>query len=202
MGSRSVFLLMEKMYSTMNLYLKLHIYFKVIFLQNKYFYTADQYWGVSKIFHTFWLSVTVNLIFRTVELENFMISCRDKLYHGTVSNKINFIFLIILFDKMFYSGSLPSPGIESEIERMTDLKKVCNNTLLNWIKKVSVAYGSSSVSDMASSNDAVTNGVDDKIDNNTWCKFMETIIEGVCCREIPEIYKSSYSDTLCTFARL
>ena len=42
----------------------------------------------------------MNLIFRTVRLKNFMTSCRDKLYQHTISNKINFNFLIILFGKM------------------------------------------------------------------------------------------------------
>ena len=36
----------------------------------------------------------MNPIFCTVKLENFMMSCRDKLYHRTISNKIKFNFLI------------------------------------------------------------------------------------------------------------
>ena len=56
-------------------------------------------------------------------LENLMTSCRDKLYHHTISNKIKFNFLIILFGKMSSSKSLPSSDTESEIERMTDFEK-------------------------------------------------------------------------------
>ena len=57
-------------------------------------YTAYHYWRkVSKIFHTFWLHLRlpaiINLIFCTVRLENFMTSCRDKLYHHHASIKIN-----------------------------------------------------------------------------------------------------------------
>ena len=92
----------EEMYNTMNL-LSVHIYSKIIFLLNKYTYTAHQYWGkVSKIFYTFplylRLPAIMNLIFCTVRLEKFVTSCRDRLYHHTVSNKIKFNFLIILFD--------------------------------------------------------------------------------------------------------
>ena len=99
-----------------------------MFLQNKYSYTAHKYWGkVSKIFHIFCLYLRLpaimNLISRTVRLENFMTSCRDKLYHHTISNKIKFNFLIILFAKMSSSKSLPSPGTESGIEKITDLEK-------------------------------------------------------------------------------
>ena len=65
----------------------------------------------------------MNLIFRTVRLENFMTSCRDKLYHHAISNKIKFNFLIILFAKMSSSKSLPSSGTDSEIEKMTDFEK-------------------------------------------------------------------------------
>ena len=87
----------------MNLYYK-YISSKIIFLQNKCTYTAYQYWGkASKIFHTFcvylWLPSIMNLISCTVRLENFMTSCRDKLYHLAISNKIKFSFLIILFGK-------------------------------------------------------------------------------------------------------
>ena len=65
-------------------------------------------------------SVIMNLIFRTVWLENLMTSCREKLYHHTISNKIKSNFLIILFGKMSSSKSLPSSSTESKIERMTD----------------------------------------------------------------------------------
>ena len=44
------------------------------------------------------------------------------------------------------------------------------------------------MSDLASSNDVATNGVNGRIGNKTWCKCecrapMETSIEGVCCLE-------------------
>ena len=99
--------------------------------------TAHQYWGkVSKIFDTFYLYLQllaiINLMIPTLRLKNFMTSCRDKLYHHTISNRIKFNFLIILFDKMFSSKSLPSSGTESKIERMTDFKNLtCKHTLLN-----------------------------------------------------------------------
>ena len=66
----------------------------------------------------------MNLIFRNVRSENLMAS-RDKLYHYTISNKIKFNFLIILFSKMSFRESLSSFGIESEIERMADFEKLC-----------------------------------------------------------------------------
>ena len=67
------------------------------------------------------LPAIMNLIFRTLEFENLMTSCGDKLYHHTISNKIKFNFLIILFVKMSSSKSLPSSGTESEIKKITDL---------------------------------------------------------------------------------
>ena len=68
------------------------------------------------------LAILLRTYFMDAPLENFMI-CRDKLYHHTISNKIKFNFLIILFGKMSSSKSLPSSGTESEIERMTDFEK-------------------------------------------------------------------------------
>ena len=104
------------------------MYSKIIFLQNQYTYTAHQYWKkVSKIFHTFCLYLRLpaimNLIFHTVRLENLMMSCRDKLYHRTISDKVKFNFLIILFVKMSSSKSLPSSGTESAVEKITDFEK-------------------------------------------------------------------------------
>ena len=64
----------------------------------------------------------MNLIFYTVRLENFMMSCKDKHYHDTISNKIKFNFLNILFRKMASSKSMPSSGTESEIKRMTNFE--------------------------------------------------------------------------------
>ena len=91
----------------------------------------------------------MNLILRTVRLENFMTSCRDKLYHHAISNKIKFNFLIILFGKMSSSKSLPSSSTETE-------------------SKVAVAYGRNFVSDLASNNDVTTNGVNGRIGYKTW----------------------------------
>ena len=104
-----------------------HLFQNHLFTKEIYF-TTHQYWRkVSKIFNTFCLyfrlQAIMNLIFRTVRSENLMTSCRDKLYHHTISNKIKFNFLIILFGKMSSSKSLPSSGTESEIERMTDFEK-------------------------------------------------------------------------------
>ena len=61
------------------------------------------------------LPAIMNLIFRTVRLENFMTSCKDKLYHHTMTSKIKSTSLIILFGKVYSSKSLPSSGTESEI---------------------------------------------------------------------------------------
>ena len=60
------------------------------------------------------------------------------------------------------------------------------------------------MSDMASSNDVATNGVNGRIGNKTWCKCescapIETSIEGVCCLEIPEICKPRFSNTWCLY---
>ena len=56
------------------------------------------------------------------------------------------------------------------------------------------------MSDLASSNDVATNGVNGRIGYKTWCKCeccapMETSIEGVCCLEISEICKPRFSST-------
>ena len=103
--------------------------------------------------------------------------------HHTMSNKIKFNFLIILFGKMSSSKSLPSSSTETE-------------------SKVAVAYGRNFVSDLASNNDVTTNGVNGRIGYKTWwkcecCAPMETSIEGVCCLEIPEICKPRFSSTSC-----
>ena len=143
---------------------------------------------VSKIFHTFCLYLRLpaimNLIFRTVRSENFIASCRDKLYHHTISNKTKFNFLIILFAKISSSKSLPSSGTESEIKKITDFEKFglkSYSHLEPTKSKLPVAYGRNSVRDLASSNDVATNDVNGRIDNKTLCKceccaLMETSI--------------------------
>ena len=85
---------------------------------------------------------------------------------------------------------------------MTNFKKfglkLGNHTLLNQKKtKVPVAYGrtKNSVSDLASSNNAAINDVNDRISKKTLCKCecctpMETSIVGVCYLEIPECLKT------------
>ena len=181
---------------------------KIIFLQNKYTYAAHQYWSkVSKIFHTLCLHLQLpaimNLIFRTVRLEIFMTSCRDKLYHHTISNRIKFNFLIIVFGKTSSSKSLPLSGIEAEIERMNNLEKF-SLTIHSWNdkSKVPVACGSNSVSDLAGTNDVATNGVNGRIGNKTlwkceYCAPMEISIEAVCCLEMADICKPIFSSTSC-----
>ena len=151
-----------------------HIYSKIISLQNKYTYTARQYRGkVSKILLTFCQYLRVpaimNLIFCIVKWENFMRSCREKFYHQALGNRIRFNFLIILFDKMSFSKSLRSSGTESEIERMTDFEKFSLQpyTLQPAKSKVPVAYDSNYVSDLVSSNDVATNGVNGRIGSKT-----------------------------------
>ena len=137
-----------------------------------------------------------------MRLQDFMTSCRDKLYHHTISSKIKFNFLIILFGKMSSSKSLPLSGTESEIERMTDFFRLV--TLLSWTDKIksSICYDRNSVKDLTSSNDIAENGMNGRIGNTTWCKFeccapMKTSIECVCCPEIPEIRKPRFSSILC-----
>ena len=133
-----------------------------------------------------------------------MTSCRDKLYHHTISNKIKFNFLIILFAKTSSSKSLPSSGTKSELEKITGFEKfsLYPYTLEPTKPKVPVAYGRNSVSDLASSNDVATNGVNGRIVKKTWCKCKcfapkETSIEGVCCLEVPEICKKRFLSTSC-----
>ena len=64
---------------------------------------------------------------------------------------------------MSCSKSLPSSGIESEIERMMAPKKsASNHTLMhqeNEKFQLLNTYGRNSVSELASSNDVATNGV-------------------------------------------
>ena len=146
----------------------------------------------------------MNLIFCTVRLEDFTMLCRDKLYLHTLSNKIKFNFLIILFAKTSSSKSLPSPGTESQIERMTVFKKfgLQPYTLELTKSKVPVAYGGNSLSYLTRSNDVATNGVNGRIGNKTRCKCeccdpMETSIEGVCYLEILEICMPKFSSTSC-----
>ena len=59
------------------------------------------------------------------------------------------------------------------------------------------------MSDLANSN-AVTNDVDGRIGNKTWCKCefcapMETMIESVFCLKIPETCKPRFLGTLCLY---
>ena len=77
--------------------LQVYIYSKIIFYQNRYTYTAHQYWEkASKMFHTFCLYLRLpaimDLIFPTVRLENFMTPCSDKLYHHAVNITLSSIF--------------------------------------------------------------------------------------------------------------
>ena len=70
---------------------------------------------------------------------------------------------------MSFSKSLPSSGTESEIERMTDFEKFSLQpyTLEPAKSKDPVAYGSNYVSDLVSSNDVATNGVNGRIGSKT-----------------------------------
>ena len=73
---------------------------------------------------------------------------------------------------MSSSKSLPSSGTESEIERMTNFKNFgLQPYTLDWTEKnKSSSCLWNSVSDLASSNDVVTNVVDGRTGNKTWCK--------------------------------
>ena len=60
------------------------------------------------------------------------------------------------------------------------------------------------MSDLVSSNDVATNGVNGRISNEFWykcecCVQMETSTEVVCCLEIPEICNPRFSSTLCLY---
>ena len=114
---------------------------KIIFSQNKYTYTAPQYWEkVSQIFHTFCLYLRLpaimNLIFRTVRLGNFMTSCSDKLYHHAIS---------IISSSIFWSFHLAKcpPAIlcpclarsQKSKEWLTSKSSAWNHTLLNRKKQ-------------------------------------------------------------------
>ena len=81
---------------------------------------------------------------------------------------------------------LSSSGTESETERMTDFEKfgLQPYSLEPTKSKVPVGYGRNSMSDLASSSNAATNDVDDRIGNKTWskcecCAPMETSLESV-----------------------
>ena len=57
------------------------------------------------------------------------------------------------------------------------------------------------MSDLASSSDVATNGMNGRIGNKTWCKCqccapVETSID-VCCLEMPGICKPRFSSTSC-----
>ena len=145
------------MYNT-EFVLKLHIYSKIIFLQNKYTYTTHQYWEkVSKIFHTFFqylrLSTIMNLVFCNARLGSFMTSCRDKLYHHTIKTKI----LIILFGKMYYFVWHLVRNQKNDWLWKTWL---VTTSLKPKKSKFPVACDRNSVSDLGNRNDAATNGVD------------------------------------------
>ena len=108
-----------------------------------------------------------------------------------------------MFGKTSSSKSLPLSGIEAEVERLNDLEKF-NLTIHSWNdkSKVPVARGSSSVSDLAGTNDVATNGVNGRIGNKTlwkceYCAPMEISIEAVCCLEMPDICKPILSSTSC-----
>ena len=101
---------------------------------------------------------------------------------------------------------LSSSGNESETERMTDFEKLGLQlySLEPTKSMVPVGYGRNSMSDLANSSNAATNGVDGTIGNKTWCKCeccapMETRMESVCCLEITEICKPGFSSTLCLY---
>ena len=104
---------------------------------------------------------------------------------------------------MSSSKFLPSSRTESEIEKITDFEKFGLKlyTLEPTKSKVPVAYGRNSVSDLASSSDVATNGVNGRTGNKTWCKCecctpVETST-GVCCLEIPEICKRRFLSISC-----
>ena len=78
----------------------------------------------------------------------------------------------------------------------------CNHTLLNQQNKKFQFLMAGILSDLASSNNAATNGLNGRIGYKTWCKCKccaptETSTEGVCCLEIPEICKRRFSNRSC-----
>ena len=98
---------------------------------------------------------------------------------------------------MSSSKPLPSSGTESEIKRITNFKKFGLEpyTLEPKKTKVPVTYGRNSLNDLASCNDVAINGVNGRTGNTKPGAPMETSIEGVCCLEIPEIYKPRFSSS-------
>ena len=86
----------NEIYNTMNSYHKYTSIPKSSFNKINILILPINTGEVSKIFHTLCLYLRLpaimNLIFRTVRFEKFMTSCRDKLYHHTVSNKIKLNF--------------------------------------------------------------------------------------------------------------
>ena len=110
-------------------------------MQNKYTYTAHQYWGkVSKIFHTFCLYLRLpaimNLIFRTVRLENFMAPCRDKLYHHAIDITSSTIFWTHHLAKCSPTNlCLCLARSQKSKEWLTSKNSACNHALLKRKKQ-------------------------------------------------------------------
>ena len=136
----------------------------------------------------------MNLIFRTVRLENFMTSCKDKLYHYAISNKLKFNFLIIVLQQI-------SAFVWHWVRNRKNnwLQKIRLVTIHSWTDKIkSSSCLWQELSDLPSSSDVTTNDVNGRIGNKTWwkgecCAPMETSKEGVCCLEITEICKERFS---------
>ena len=197
------------MYNTMNYYYKYKLIPRSSFNKiNTLILPINTGKKVPNIFHTFYLYLglpaIMNLIFRTIRLENFMTSCRAKPYQHAISIKSSSIFWSSHMTK-FPSANLRLCLTRNQKSRewQTSKNLACNHKLLNRKNpKVPVTYDRNSVSDLAGSNDVATNGVNGRIGNKTWCKCewyvpMETSIESVCCLEIPEICKPRFSTTSC-----
>ena len=119
----------------------------------------------------------MNLIFRTVRLENFMAPCRDNLYHHAIEITSSTIFWTHPLAKCSPTNlCLCLARSQKSKEWLTSKNSACNHTLLHRKKtKVPVTYGRNSTSDLASSND----------------------VKGVWCLETSEICKPRFSSTSC-----
>ena len=149
------------------------------------------------------LPTIMNLIYRTMRLGNFMTSCSDKLCHHALSIKSSSIFWSSRLAKC------PPANLcfvwHVVRNRKNDLRQKIRLVTIHFEPKkikVPVTYGRNSVSNLASSNNVATNGVNGRTGNKTWCKCercapMETSIECVCCLEIPGICKPSFSSISC-----
>ena len=104
--------------------------------------TGKNYLKYSNILPLFVTTSHYESNFLYCEIRNFMMPCRDKLYHHTISNKIKFTFLIISshLAKCSTANLCLCPIRSQKSKEWLTLKDpACNHTLLNLL--VPAAYG-------------------------------------------------------------